>query len=313
MATPRSCANPACPQPPPTTPTLLLCSRCRTTRYCSQSCQAASWASHKHSCNRQNYILKFIFPRTYHGSARRAHPLCPADAPFYALHAALQIAFGLPCRYHSFDFTVKDPNYILDEDPEALMTMIMRQTNNMNNTRGNPMGDDADMPREYELRLTDPAEGEHAGIDRMHEGRRRHPRTLEKNSGKWALWKLFDKAEYQGKKAIYTNDFGDNWEHHITVEGRAEPTDDFVCLSGTGHPVAEDVGGCHGWNELKDAYRTQQPSREQREKREWFEKEAVNGDPEGLAGDRVNAWDMNQVNQRLRAASNVWARATGQA
>jgi len=106
---------------------------------------------------------------------------------------------------------------------------------------------------------------------------------------------------------------GDNWEHRITVEGRAEATDHFICLSGTGHPVAEDVGGVRGWKVLKEAYRTQQPTEEQRERREWYE-EAINFDPRGLAGDRVNAWDMDEVNQRLRAVFDMYARAAaGQA
>jgi hypothetical protein len=98
---------------------------------------------------------------------------------------------------------------------------------------------------------------------------------------------------------VYTYDFGDNWEHTLTIEGRGDFTDHFVCLSGTGHPVAEDVGGVQGWEDLKAAYRAAQPTTEQRERREWFEKRARNADPRGLAGDRVNVWDMAQVNRDL--------------
>ncbi len=85
----------------------------------------------------------------------------------------------------------------------------------------------------------------------------------------------------------------------MTVEGRAACTDDFSCLSGTGHPVAEDVGGVHGWEKLMAAYRTQRPDKEQREKREWFENDASNSDSRGLAGGRVNEWDMGKVNREL--------------
>lgn len=85
----------------------------------------------------------------------------------------------------------------------------------------------------------------------------------------------------------------------MTVESRAEATDDFVCLDGTGHPVAEDVGGNNGWKELKAAYRTQRPNKEQREKREWFEKFALNGDARGLGGELASEWDIAKVNRDL--------------
>lgn len=95
-------------------------------------------------------------------------------------------------------------------------------------------------------------------------------------------------------------DFGDNWEHHLTIEGRAEATDHFRVLSGTGHPVAEDAGGVRGWMEIKAAFRASQPTEEQREKREWFMNRASNGTLEGLAGDRIHAWDMDEVNKHLK-------------
>jgi len=54
---------------------------------------------------------------------------------------------------------------------------------------------------------------------------------------------------------VYTYHMGDNWEHHMAVVGRAPPTDDFVCLSGTGHYVAEDAGSWRGWEEVKGVSR----------------------------------------------------------
>lgn len=55
------------------------------------------------------------------------------------------------------------------------------------------------MPREYLLCVVDPVglEGVGGGIDRMHEGRRRHPQTVEKRADDWVLSKLFEKREYQ--------------------------------------------------------------------------------------------------------------------
>jgi hypothetical protein len=98
---------------------------------------------------------------------------------------------------------------------------------------------------------------------------------------------------------VYTYDFADNWEHFMTVTGRADPTNTFECLSGSGHGVAEDVGGVNGWKALKEAYRVARPSKDQREKMFWFERQASNRDKGGLDGDRVNAWDQEKVNRAL--------------
>ncbi|KAH6635545.1 hypothetical protein B0J18DRAFT_50732 [Chaetomium sp. MPI-SDFR-AT-0129] len=115
-----------------------------------------------------------------------------------------------------------------------------------------------------------------------------------------------------GKEIIYTHDFGDNWEHHITVEGWAEAANYSVYLSGTGHRVAGDVGGVKRWDALKVAYRASRPNKDQREKREWFENDASNADPAGLVGDQVNVWDMEQVTHKLRVMLEEFARAAGQ-
>ncbi|KAF2405647.1 hypothetical protein EJ06DRAFT_468213 [Trichodelitschia bisporula] len=133
----------------------------------------------------------------------------------------------------------------------------------------------------------------------MHEGGRKHPHTVEKKADTFPLYQLFDDAKYRGKQLAYTYDFGDNWEHVMTVEGRADSTKTFSCLLGTGQPVAEDVGSTRGWEKLKEAYRAATPSAEQREKRSWFERDASNADPRGLAGGRVDEWDRDAVNRKL--------------
>ncbi|KAK4038403.1 plasmid p 4b orf-3 family protein [Parachaetomium inaequale] len=271
---PKKCDSPSCPKPADSAPaTLLLCSRCRTTRYCSQACQAASWPAHKKQCRRQNYIIKF-----------RLVPDDISDPP---------TAFGWATT-HSFDFAVKDPAYTPRADLLAYMQKI-RQFHDLNSGPGgggtdgggtdsggmNPVS----ASREYLLRVTDPVpQNRFSGIDRMHEG----------------------------KQIVYTYHFGDNWEHTLTVEGHGDFTDHFVCLSWTGHPVAKDVGGVQGWKDLKAAYRTAQPTTEQRERREWFEKRARNADPRGLADDRVNAWDMAQVNRNLVDISDRFDRLAEQ-
>lgn len=98
---------------------------------------------------------------------------------------------------------------------------------------------------------------------------------------------------------IYTYDMGDSWEHHMNVVGRAPPTDDCVCLSGTGHYVAEDAGSWRGWEEVKAAYRASSLTQEQREKRKWFETQASTCNRRSLAGDRVNFSDREKVNRDL--------------
>ena len=104
-------------------------------------------------------------------------------------------------------------------------------------------------------------------------------------------------------KAIeYMYDFGDNWKHMITVEGRTKAGDDIVCIGGSGHGVAEDAGGPAGWKKLKEAYRTSAPDEEQREKMRWYQNDASNKDRQGLGGGRENEWSMDEVNRRLAAA-----------
>lgn len=96
----------------------------------------------------------------------------------------------------------------------------------------------------------------------------------------------------------YMYDFGDRWKHIISLKARTEASDHFKCTDGSGHGVAEDVKG-RGWADLKKAYRTSNPNKEQREHREWFETRASNCDPDGLANGREHSWSKAQVNRRL--------------
>jgi Plasmid pRiA4b ORF-3-like protein len=93
---------------------------------------------------------------------------------------------------------------------------------------------------------------------------------------------------------------GDNWRHYITLGGRTPATDYFECLKGTGHGVAEEVGGTWGWNNLKAAYRTTKPNKEQEEKMHWFENHASNADPLGLGDGREHEWSQEDVNLQLK-------------
>ncbi|KAM4063184.1 plasmid pRiA4b ORF-3-like protein [Hirsutella rhossiliensis] len=274
---------------------LRLCSRCRRTAYCSPECQSAAWSSHKGVCVRPNYIIKFhLAPERITNPPVTRTLSCPAHTVFYVLHLALQTAFGWATT-HSFDFAVVDPDY---REPDDIMEVITRR-----NAMG-PTGDQlppASAPRQYLFRVVDPAKQTmFSGIDRMHEPMRRHPNTPERKADKYKLFELFDDVRFQSRQIVYTYDFGDNWEHHLTILGRADPTPDVICLDGSGHYVAEDSGGARGWEDVKAAYRNQSPTKEQRERRQWFERQASNPDPRGLAGDRVNAWDRANINRDLR-------------
>ena len=54
----------------------------------------------------------------------------------------------------------------------------------------------------------------------------------------------------------YTYDFGDDWTHLITLEGRHGPVSDSpraVCIAGERRGPIEDSGGPHGYQEVLDA------------------------------------------------------------
>ncbi|KAI2783463.1 plasmid pRiA4b ORF-3-like protein-domain-containing protein [Daldinia loculata] len=288
------CGNPKCDKTSSST-ALQQCGRCKKTAYCSKDCQVASWPMHKKRCTHQNYIVKFqLSPEKITDPPVFRTLSCPADAVFYHLHMALQLAFGWATT-HSFDFAVLNPDYTLPDSPTSMYQYMMMVSS---------MGQQPDpsAPQEYLFRVVDPVEQTaFSGIDRMHEGTRRHPNTTEKKADSYKLRHLFDDPKYSGRKMVYTYDFGDNWEHEMTVLGRADATADFVCIDGAGHYVAEDVGGTNGWQNLKEAYRTAQPSAEQRDRRRWFETQCSNADAAGLAGDRVNAWDRQGLNEKLKS------------
>ena len=137
------------------------------------------------------------------------------------------------------------------------------------------------------------------GIDIMHNGRRQHPETPETKSSRVKLRDVFEKSAYKDKPIEYEYDFGDCWEHAITLEGRKEGTGRFMCVDGEGHYVAEDAGSSGGWNELKKAYRAKRPDQEQREKMYWFEQQASNRDEHGLRNGREMTWAKDMINKRL--------------
>jgi hypothetical protein len=92
------------------------------------------------------------------------------------------------------------------------------------------------------------------------------------------------------KKIGYTYDFGDNWEHTVTIEKTldAEPTAKYPrCTAGKRACPPEDCGGPWGYGEFLTAISDPQHERHE-ELLEWIDGEF---DPE--------AFDVNDVNRQL--------------
>ncbi|RYP51004.1 hypothetical protein DL768_003588 [Monosporascus sp. mg162] len=108
---------------------------------------------------------------------------------------------------------------------------------------------DTASPWQHFFRVVDPVEQTvFSGIDRAHEGPRRHPLTPEKKPDRYKPYQPFEDPKYQGK--ISSADTASTPAASATTGsttrrsgGAADATRDFVCLDGSGHPVAEDQGG----------------------------------------------------------------------
>jgi hypothetical protein len=76
-----------------------------------------------------------------------------------------------------------------------------------------------------------------------------------------------------GNKMNYTYDFGDNWDHNITLE---KIIDNYEfkypqCIKAVGHAPCEDAGGIWGWEDKIDMLKNYNPKdQEQRELYEWL-------------------------------------------
>lgn len=133
----------------------------------------------------------------------------------------------------------------------------------------------------------------------------RPARTLKKLGGV-TIRDVFEDEEHRGEVLFWKYDMGDGWEHEVHLLGVEDASlrttlgvakDNVVaCLSGEGHPCAEDVGGTGRWAELKKIFAD--PARPDPEKlRRWYKGDCANGDPKGLDPYK---WDMAKVNDELR-------------
>jgi hypothetical protein len=217
------------------------------------------------------------------------------------LHEALQVAFGW-AGTHTYDFKIKDPNAEPAPELDAMAFIQRRMMENTAKINGGAVPDSG--PRQNFLRIIEDEKVGGGffggiGIDRMHNIDRVHSQTPERKSDKIRLSKVFEDKEYKGAGIEYEYDFGDCWVHEIEIIGRADATRGFECLDGEGHGVAEDAGSVEGWLKLRDAYRAQRPTKDQKETMAWFERNASNCDMKGLGNGRDRFWDMGTINSRL--------------
>ncbi|MGI9486943.1 MAG: plasmid pRiA4b ORF-3 family protein [Geminicoccaceae bacterium] len=87
---------------------------------------------------------------------------------------------------------------------------------------------------------------------------------------------------------LYTYDFGDDWEHVITIEG-TQPTLDGeaypACVAGRRNGPPEDCGGCWGYQEMLNALADpDHPGHDQ-----WIEMTDDGFDPEAFSAKAANA------------------------
>ena len=131
-------------------------------------------------------------------------------------------------------------------------------------------------------------------------------RIKEEKTEDWTLADVYEKAEWKDKvRVTYEYDMGDRWVHDICVLGRQQPTSwahmqipldmKAVCLTGHGHPVAEDCGGPDGWEGLKELFEKPR-TKDEDGTREWYKKHCFNGDPKGL---NPHEFDKLNVNDDL--------------
>jgi hypothetical protein len=99
--------------------------------------------------------------------------------------------------------------------------------------------------------------------------------------------RLFTVLGKVGSKAVYTYDFGDDWEHSISVEKVLQPEEGRtypVCVAGKRRGPPEDCGGVPGFYNLLEAI--SDPDHEDHEDmQEWI---GGDFDPEDFSVDQVN-------------------------
>jgi hypothetical protein len=117
--------------------------------------------------------------------------------------------------------------------------------------------------------------------------------------------RLFQVLGRVGAKAIYTYDFGDNWDYEIVLEKRLPPEPGraySACLAGERHAPPEDCGGPPGFYNLLKAIRN--PKHKQYgELLEWVGE----FDPEAFSVEEINRRfePLQRLRNKASAAKKV--------
>ena len=86
---------------------------------------------------------------------------------------------------------------------------------------------------------------------------------------------LKEKLHVEKQKFIYLYDFGDSWEHQITVAKLIEPKEGMFyprCIRGARNTPPEDCGGIWGFEEFKEIM-SDKSHPQHKEMKEWYEEE----------------------------------------
>ena len=217
-----------------------------------------------------NYLILVTLSGSANPTINRLLSL-PPSLTFDKVHQVLQIAFGWT-NSHMHDFNV----FLIDDDDAENPGSMGGATCLNICPKPDSMPDDSmgNSKAETEITLAD----------------------------------VYEKAEWKDKaEIVYEYDLGDSWEHQLSLLGRATPGTNaqfgapsdvnVICLTGQGHPAAEEVGGFWGWDDLKDAFKHPRKA-ENREQIDWYKNGCLNG---GKTLD-PHAFDVLDVNDGLRDA-----------
>ena len=106
-----------------------------------------------------------------------------------------------------------------------------------------------------------------------------------------------DKIFNRLAKLIYLYDFGDNWEHLITLEGvLLENRDKAICTAGKGTTPPEDCGGIWGYEEIKRSF-AEKDQKQMERYREWLGMD----DDENWDANSFKPSDLESINRRLES------------
>lgn len=191
---------------------------------------------------------------------------CPASATMESLHIALQIAFGwASCHMWQFRFMSGDAINGIAADSAKAETLQVSPEDDL------------------------------CGIEGIKERKARDILISDMLTDRSWL------GAHENGRFIYEYDMGCSWEHALQVVGRAPHKPYFECLSGQGHPAAEDTFPPQ-WQDLKDAYRKPKNQRDKDEQYQisWYQTMCANGDPKGLGGKGAERWSMKAVNEDLK-------------